>query len=239
MTTFAWYPKNVTSINSTLITHKMSIEKLIKPVQQKKRKFASEKQHIKKEVNKLLSAGLIKKVQYSTWFTNVVLIKKGNEKWRMCLDFTNLNKACLLDHYPLPSIDKLVDSILGPVVVSFLDAILGYHQIFMDSKNTEKTAFITDKGVFCYKVMPFGLKNVGVIYQRLMSCIFKDLVGTTGEVYLDDMVVKSQILKDHSGDIQRVFDVLDKAGLKLNPKKGTFRVKADKFLGFMVSERGI
>lgn len=95
------------------------------------------------------------------------------------------------------------------------------------------------KGFFCYKVMLFGLNNIGATYQRLVSNIFKYLVGMTVEVYVDDIVVKSQTLQDHLGNIYMIFDVLDKAGMKLNPEKYTFRIRAGKFLGYIVSKRGI
>lgn len=116
---------------------------------------------IKEEVDKLLSAGLIKEVQYPTWLANVVVVKKANDKWRMCMDFTDLNKACSKDHYSLSSIDMLVDSTLGHVVVFIIS---GDHQIMMDTEGTEKVAFITDEEVFYYKMMSFGLKNAGATY---------------------------------------------------------------------------
>lgn len=103
---------------------------------------------IKEEVKKLLSAGLINKVQYPTWLTNIVLVKKVNGKRMMRVDFTNLNKACLKDHYSLLSINSLVESTLGHTVVFFLDATLGYYQILMDPDDAEKSAFITDEGGF-------------------------------------------------------------------------------------------
>lgn len=137
---------------------------------------------IKEEIDKLLSVGLIKKVQYPTWLANAVLIKKANGKWRVCIDFTDLNKMCLKDYYPLSSINKLVDSTSGYVVVPFLDTISGYHQIMMDTENAEKSAFIMAEEVFCYMVMLFGLKNAGATYQKLVSTIFKDMVGATIKV---------------------------------------------------------
>lgn len=147
----------------------------------------------------------------------------------MCVDFIDLNKTCSKDHYPLPSINRLVESTLGHAMVSFLDAILVYHQILMDPEDAEKTTFITDKRVFCYKVIIFGLKNAGATYQRLVSDIFKDLLETIVEAHVDNMVVKSQTLKDHPSDIQMIFNMLDKASMKLNPKKYNFGVRASKF----------
>ena len=116
------------------------------------------------EVTKLLTAGFIREVYYPDWLTNVVLVKKTNRKWRMCVDFTNLNKACLKDSFPLPRIDQLVDSTAGHKLLTFMDAFLGYNQIKIAEEDHEKTAFITSQGLYCYKVMPFGLKNAGATY---------------------------------------------------------------------------
>ena len=99
----------------------------------------------------------------------MVLVKKTNGKWRMCVDFTDLNKACPKDSYPLPSIDALVDSVLGCKMLSFLDAFSGYNQIKMHPRDECKTTFMTEASYYCYTVMPFGLKNTGATYQRLMN----------------------------------------------------------------------
>ncbi|RVX18805.1 Retrovirus-related Pol polyprotein from transposon 17.6 [Vitis vinifera] len=122
-------------------------------------------------------------------------------------------------------------------MLSFLDAFSGYHQIPMSPDDEEKTAFITPHGLYCYKVMPFGLKNAGATYQRLMTKIFKPLIGHSVEVYIDDIVVKSKTREQHI--FTRSFYLLRKYGMKLNPSKCAFGVSAGKFLGFMVSQRGI
>ena len=100
------------------------------------------------------------------------MVKKANGKWRMCVDFMDLNKACPKDSYPLPRIDTLVDSIARHQLLSFIDAFSGYNQIKMEEANQEKTSFVTGQGLFCYKVMPFGLKNAGATYQRLIYKMF-------------------------------------------------------------------
>ena len=100
------------------------------------------------------------------------MVKKANGNWRMCVDFTDLNKACPKDSYPLPRIDTLVDSTVRHQLLSFMDAFSGYNQIGMDESDQEKTSFVTSQGLFYYKVMPFGLKNAGATYQRLMNKMF-------------------------------------------------------------------
>ena len=105
------------------------------------------------------------------------MVKKSNGKWRMCVDFTNLNKACPKDSYPLPRINILVDSTARHQLLSFVDAFSGYNQIKLDKADQEKTSFVTNQGLFCYKVMPFELKNVGATYQRLMNKMFAHQIG--------------------------------------------------------------
>ena len=108
----------------------------------------------------------------------------------MCVDFTDLNKACPNDNYPLSRIDQLVDSIASHKLLSFMDAFLGYNQIRMDEADQEKMSFVTNQGLFCYEVMPFGLKNAGATYQRLVNHMFRPQIGRNVEVYVDDMLVK-------------------------------------------------
>ena len=101
-----------------------------------------------------------------------LVLVKANGKWRICVDFTDLNKACLKDSFPLPRIDQLVDSPAGHKLLTFMDAFSGYNQIKMAEEDQEKTAFITSQGLYCYKVMPFGLKNAGATYQRMVNKMF-------------------------------------------------------------------
>ena len=114
---------------------------------------------------------------YPDWLANVVIVKKANEKWRMCVDFTNLNKACRKDSYPLLQIDTLVDSTARNQLLNFMDAFSSYNQIKMEEVDQEKTSFVTSQGLFCYKVMPFELKNAGATYQRLMNKMFVHQIG--------------------------------------------------------------
>ena len=168
----------------------------------------------------------------------VVVPKKGG-KWRVCVDYTDLNDACPKDSFLLPRINQIVDPSAGHGMLSFLDAFLGYHQIPMYLSNTEKTAFITPHGVFFYNVMSFGLKNVGATYQKLVTKMFRPLVSKTMEVYIDDMLVKSKEHSDHATHLQEAFEILRAYNMKLNPSKCVFGVSAGRFLGFMVTQRGI
>ena len=134
--------------------------------------------------------------------------KKANEKWRMCIDFTDLNKAYPKDSYPLPRINQLVDSTVGHRLLSFMDAFSGYNQIRIDKADQEKTSFVTSQCLFCYKVMPFDLKNAGATYQRLVNHMFRPQIVWNVEVYVDDMLVKSYYEGKHLNDLQETFDTL-------------------------------
>ena len=154
--------------------------------------FAPERdQAIAEEVHKLQEASFIRKVYYPDWLANVVMVKKASRKWRMCVDFTDLNKACPKDSYPLPRVNVLVDSTTRHQLLSFMDAFSGCNQIRMHEDDQEKTSFVTNQGLFCYTVMPFGLKNAGATYQRLMNRMFAPQIGRNVQVYVDDMLVKS------------------------------------------------
>jgi len=194
---------------------------------------------VKAEVEKLLRIGSITKAKYPDWIANPVVVKKKNGKWRVCVDFTDLNKACPKDSFPLPHIDRLVESTSGNKLLSFMDAFAGYNQIMMNLEDQEKTAFYTEQGIFCYRVMPFGLKNAGATYQRFVNKIFALQIGKTMEVYIDDMLVKSMEEKDHITHLRECFKQLNLYNVKLNPAKCRFRVRSGEFLGYLVTHRGI
>ena len=126
-------------------------------------------------------AGAIKEVFYPEWLANTVVIKKKNGKWRVCVDFMDLNKACPNDPFPMPRIDRLVDSTVEHSRMSFLDAFQGYHQIPLAVEDQEKMAFVTPVENYHYKVMPFGLKNAGSTYQRMMTRMFEQQMGKSIE----------------------------------------------------------
>ena len=155
------------------------------------------------------------------------------------MDFMDLNRACPKDSYPLPRIDTLVDSTARHQLLSFIDVFSKYNQIRMNEADQEKTSFVISQGLFCYKVMPFRLKNAGATYQRLMNTMFAQQIGRNVEVYVDDMLVKSLREDEHLSNLQETFDTFQTYNMKLNPSKCVFGVTEGKFLGFMVSQRGI
>ena len=163
---------------------------------------------IENEVNKLIEAGFIREVKYPTWISSIVPVRKKNGQIRVCVDFRDLNNACPKDEFPLPIPELMIDATTGYEAMSFMDGSSGYNQIRMSPKDEELTAFRTPKGIYCYKVMPFGLKNAGATYQRAMQNIFEDLFHKNVECYVDDFVVKSRKRGDHLKDLRMVFELL-------------------------------
>ena len=168
-----------------------------------------------------------------------MVVKKKNGKWRVCVDFTDLNKACLKDPFIMSRIDQLVDATVGYPRMSFLDAFQGYHQIPLALEDQEKIAFVTFIRNYHYKVMPFGLKNATSTYQKMMTRMFEPQLGKNIEVYIDDMIVKSKLESEHVNDLDNIFEILRKHKLRLNASKCSFGIGLRKFLGYMVTHQGI
>ena len=188
---------------------------------------------------KLKRAGAIKEVFYPEWLANTVVVKKTSEKWRVSMDFTNLNKACPKDPFPMPQINQLVDATASHPRMSFLDAFQGYHQILLALEDQEKTAFVMPIRNYHYNVMSFGLKNARSTYQRMMTRMFEPQLGKNIKIYVDDMVVKSKVVSEHLEDLGGTFNVLRRHKLRLNVSKCSFGVGSSKFLGYMVTHKGI
>jgi hypothetical protein len=151
------------------------------------------------------------------------------------VDFTSLNKECPKDPYPLPRIDKIIDSTVGCDLLCFLDAFSGYHQIKMAREDDEKTAFITPYGVYCYVCMPFGLKNAGATFQRLMRKALGAQMGRNAEAYIDDIVLKTHESHTFIEDLEETFANLRKVNIKINPAKCAFGVPLGKLFGIEVN----
>ncbi|GJT09555.1 hypothetical protein Tco_0856597 [Tanacetum coccineum] len=180
---FAWKPADMTGVPRHIAKHQLNVREGCPPVRQKKRGQAADRnQAIQEEVEKLVDAGIMKEVYYHSWLSNPIMVKKHDGSWRICVDFKDLNKACPKDGYLLPEIDWKVESLCGFPFKFFLGAYKGYHQIKMVKEDEEKTTFITSQGIFCYSKMPFGLRNAGATYQRLMDKAFHMQIGRNLEM---------------------------------------------------------
>jgi len=171
----------------------------------------------KKEVKKQFDVGFLAVARYPEWVANIVPVPKKDGKVWMCMDYQDLNRANPKDKFPLPHIDVLVDNTTSFALFSFMDGFSGYNQIKMAPEDTEKTMFVTLWGTFCYKVMYFGLKNVGETYQRAMVSLFHDMMHREIEVYVDDMITKSKTEEEHLVNLRKLFKRLRKYQLRLNP----------------------
>nr|CAN66357.1 hypothetical protein VITISV_037956 [Vitis vinifera] len=226
--------------DSDPIDHHLPTLPHARPVKQKLRRLhPCWSLQVKEEIQKQLSVGFISVVEYPEWLANVIPVPKKDGKVRVCVDFRDLKKASPKDDFPLPHIDLLVDSTAGHSMLSFMDGFSGYNQILMAPEDMEKTTFIIEWGTYCYRVMPFGLKNAGATYQRAATTLFHDMMHRDVEVFVDDMIVKSQGRADHLDALERFFERIRKFRLRLNPKKCTFGMTSGKLLGHMVNERGI
>jgi hypothetical protein len=212
-----------------------------KPVKQPLRQFDEPKRKaIASELHRLENTGFIREIKSSTWVSNPVIVpKKNTDVQRVCVDYTSLNKHCPKDPFPLPCIDQIIDSTAGCARLSFLDAHSGYNQIKLKKEDEEKTSFITPYGMFCYQVMPFGLKNAGATYQRMMQNYLGSQIGRNIQVYIDDVVITTRKEKSLISDLAKTFDNLNRYKLKLNPTKYSFGVSVGQLLGFLVLARGI
>jgi hypothetical protein len=228
------------SVVSDVIEHSLNVDPSFRPRKQRLRKMSDDKaEGAWNEVKRLLSARVIREVKYPEWLANTAMVKKANGKWRMCIDFTDLNKACPKDEFPLPRIDSLVDAAASSELMSLLDYYSGYHQIWMKKEDELKTSFITPSGTYCYLWMPEGLKNAGGSFSRMIARVLHFQIGRNVLTYVDYIKVKSTKKENHIADLQETFANFRQAGLKLNLEKCVFGVKKGKFLDFLVSTKGI
>jgi hypothetical protein len=237
---FAWTTNDLYGVNRDIIEHSLNVDPSFRPRKQRLRKMSGDKaEGARNEVKRLLSVGVIREVTYPEWLANTVMVKKANGKWRMCIDFTDLNKACPKDEFPLPRIDSLVDATATSELMSLLDCYSGYHQIWMKKGNEPKTSFITPSGTYCYLRMLEGLKNAGGSFSRMTAKVLHSQIGRNVLTYVDDIIVKSMKQENHVADLQEAFANFRKAGLKLNLEKCVFGVKKGKFLVCLVSTKGM
>ncbi|KAL0449199.1 UNVERIFIED_CONTAM: Polyprotein P3 [Sesamum latifolium] len=228
---FAWSYKKMSGLDPKVAVHHLSVKKGARPVKQGQRRFRPKLiPLIETEVNKLIEVGVIREVKYPMWISSIVPVRKKNEQILVCVDFRDLNNACPKDDFPLPVVELMIDTTTGHEALSFIDGSSGYNQIRMAPADEKLTAFLTPKGIYFYKVMPFGLKNAGATYQRAMQRIFDDMLHKNVKCYIDDLVVKSKKREDHLYDLRKVFERLRRYQLKMNPSKCAFSLPPKNFL---------
>jgi hypothetical protein len=194
-----------------LIEHELCLDSKAKPIKQRLHRFTQDKKDvIKKDIARLLDASFIKEVYHPDWLTNPVLIPKKNKDWMMCVDYTDLIKACKKDR-------SVVDSTTGCSLLCFLDCYFGYHQIPLKEEDQIKTSFITQFGTFCYTTMPFGLKSTGVTYQQGIQWCLHSQHGRNAEAYINDVVIKTQEGEGLISDQAKTFDNLSKIQNEAEP----------------------
>jgi hypothetical protein len=230
-------------LSRELVEHRLPIKFDFRPYKQPARRFNPViHDQVKEEVERLLDVGFIRPCRYAEWVSNIVPVEKKNTgKIWVCIDFRNLNKVTPKDEYPIPIADMLINNASRHRVISFLDGNAGYNQIFMAEEDMSKTAFRCPYfiGLFEWVVMNFGLKNADATYQRAMNLIFHDLLGIVLEIYIDDVIVKSDSMNNHFADLRLDLERMIRYGLKINLLKCAFGVSAGKFLGFIIHEHGI
>ncbi|GJT80969.1 reverse transcriptase domain-containing protein [Tanacetum coccineum] len=239
-------------------SHKILLEDDYEPSVQHQRRV-NPKIHdvIKKEVEKLLDAGLIYPISDSPWVSPVHCVpKKGgmtvvkNEEnelvptrlvtgWRVCIDYRKLNEATCKDHFPLPFMDQMLERLAGNEFYCFLDGFSGYFQIPIDPKDQEKTTFTCPYGTFAYRRMPFGLCNAPGTFQRCMMAIFHDMIEKTMEVFMDDFSVFGDSFSSCLANLDKMLKRCEDTKLALNWEKSHFMVKEGIVLGHKISRKGI
>jgi hypothetical protein len=206
---FAWKPTNMPCMPRELIKHSLNVLATTKLIKQKLRRFTQDKKGaIRVEITWLLAASFIKEVYHLEWLANLVLIRIKNKEWRMCIDYTDLNKYYFKDPFGLPRIDEVIDSTVSCELLCFLDCYSGYHQIALKEEDQIKTSFIMPFSTYCYMTMTFGLKNAGATYQRAIQCCLKDQIRKNIEAYIDDVVVKSKTTNTLIVNLTKVFKAL-------------------------------
>ncbi|RVW62997.1 Transposon Ty3-I Gag-Pol polyprotein [Vitis vinifera] len=215
---FAWSYEDMPGLDPTIVQHHLPILPHARPVKQKLRRLHPRwSLQVKEEIQKQLSVGFLSVVEYPEWLANVVPVPKKDGKVRVCVDFRDLNKASPKDDFPLPHIDMLVDSTAGHPMLSFMDGFSGYNQILMAPEDMVKTSFITEWGTYCYRVMPFGLKNAGATYQRAATTLFHDMM------HRDVETVQAEIESQEVhlwGDFWKIAGhIVSERGIEVDPEK--------------------
>jgi hypothetical protein len=218
---FAWSKSDLTGVHRSVIEHALNTDPRVKPKLQRQRPMLADRvRYAEAEVQKLLDTRIIREVQYPVWVANVVMVPKKNGNMRMCIDFTELNKACPKDPYPLPRIDVIIDQAAGCDMLSLLDCFSGYHQVWMRREDEAQTGFTTLFGIFCFIRMPECLRNAGSTFNRMMKLILGSQLGRNASAYVDDIVIMSEREKDHIADLTETSSSTRRTPKRSKPYEG-------------------
>ncbi|KAF9758249.1 Retrovirus-related Pol polyprotein from transposon [Nosema granulosis] len=191
-----------------------------------------------KIIKKYIEEGIVRE-STSPWRSPIVLVKKKNGEYRLCVDYRRLNEVTVRDTYPMPRVDDILDEMHGAKYFTKLDALSGYHQVKMHKDDIGKTAFACKEGLFEFTRMPFGLINAPATFQREMNRILKPFIGKFVTVYMDDIVIYSKTKDEHTRHVKEVLKVLEEVGLILNKKKCEFGKTEIKVLGHVIDADGV
>ncbi|GBM27783.1 Retrovirus-related Pol polyprotein from transposon 297 [Araneus ventricosus] len=209
------------------------------PIKQYPRRLPlAKKEEAERLVKEMVDNGIIEESS-GPWASPIVLVKKKDGSTRFCVDYRKLNEITIKDSYPLPGIDDTLDALNGSQWFSTLDLKSGYWQVEIQPEDKEKTAFTTGQGLWQFKVMPFGLCNAPATFERLMETVLRGLTSEACLVYLDDIIIVGRTFQEHLNNIRKVFQRLQKANLKLSPKKCRFFRKEVSYLGHIISADGV
>jgi hypothetical protein len=237
---FAWDYTDMKGISPELCTHRIYIKEDYRPICQSQRRMNPNLREIlKEEIQKFLNAGFIYPISDSEWVSPLVIVPKKNGKWRVCVDYRALNKATQKDHFPLPFIDQVLDSLSGKNFFSFLDGFSGYNQIKIAPQDQDKTTYTSPWGTFSYRVLPFGLCNAPATFQREVVGIFFDMLNDSMEIFMDDFTPYGVSFQEALQNLKKVLKRCIQAQLSLSTEKCHMMMSEGIVLGHFISSQGI